>query len=33
MPDIVCTAKGMGNGVAIIGAVICRKSIADAFSK
>jgi len=33
IPDIVTIAKGMGNGMGIIGAVICRKSIADAFSK
>lgn len=32
IPDIVTTAKGMGNGVGIIGAVISKKSIADAFS-
>jgi alanine-glyoxylate transaminase / (R)-3-amino-2-methylpropionate-pyruvate transaminase len=33
MPDMVTMAKGMGNGVAIIGAVACKRSIADAFTK
>ena len=32
IPDMVTIAKGMGNGVGIIGAVICRRSIAEAFS-
>lgn len=32
IPDIITTAKGMGNGVGIIGAVICRRSIAEAFT-
>ena len=32
IPDIVTIAKGMGNGIGIIGAVICRRSIAEAFS-
>lgn len=32
VPDMVTMAKGMGNGVGIIGAVACRRSIADAFS-
>lgn len=32
IPDIITIAKGMGNGVGIIGGVICRRSIADAFS-
>ncbi len=33
IPDMVTIAKGMGNGVGIIGGVICRRSIAEAFSK
>ena len=33
IPDIITTAKGMGNGIGIIGSVICRRSIAEAFSK
>ena len=32
LPDMVTIAKGMGNGVGIIGAVVCRRSIAEAFS-
>lgn len=32
MPDMITIAKGMGNGVGIIGAVICRRSIAEAFT-
>jgi alanine-glyoxylate transaminase/(R)-3-amino-2-methylpropionate-pyruvate transaminase len=32
-PDIITAAKSMGNGYAIIGAVICKRSIAEAFSK
>lgn len=32
IPDIITTAKGMGNGMGIIGAVICRRSIAEAFT-
>ncbi len=30
-PDVLCIAKGMGAGVAPISAMICRRSIADAF--
>lgn len=33
IPDIITIAKGMGNGVGIIAATICRRSIAEAFSK
>lgn len=33
IPDIITIAKGMGNGVGIIAATICRKGIADAFTK
>ena len=33
IPDMITIAKGMGNGVGIIGAVICKRSIAEAFSK
>lgn len=33
IPDMVTIAKGMGNGVGIIGGVICRRSIAEAFSE
>lgn len=33
IPDIITIAKGMGNGMGIIGAVICRRSIAEAFTK
>jgi len=32
MPDMVTIAKGMGNGIGIIGAVIARRSIAEAFA-
>jgi alanine-glyoxylate transaminase/(R)-3-amino-2-methylpropionate-pyruvate transaminase len=32
IPDMITIAKGMGNGCGIIGAVICRRSIAEAFS-
>jgi alanine-glyoxylate transaminase / (R)-3-amino-2-methylpropionate-pyruvate transaminase len=32
IPDMVTIAKGMGNGVGVIGAVICKRSIAEAFS-
>ena len=32
IPDMITIAKGMGNGVGIIGAVISRRSIADAFT-
>ena len=32
IPDMITVAKGMGNGVGIIGAVICRRSIAEAFT-
>jgi alanine-glyoxylate transaminase/(R)-3-amino-2-methylpropionate-pyruvate transaminase len=32
IPDIITIAKGMGNGVGIIGGVICRRSIAEAFT-
>jgi len=32
VPDMITIAKGMGNGVAIIGAVVCKRSIADAFT-
>ena len=32
IPDIITIAKGMGNGLGIIGAVISKRSIADAFS-
>ena len=31
MPDMITLAKGMGNGVVAIGAVVCRRSIAEAF--
>ena len=33
VPDMVTIAKGMGNGVGIIGAVIVRRAIAEAFCK
>ena len=33
IPDMITIAKGMGNGVGIIGAVITRRSIAEAFSE
>jgi alanine-glyoxylate transaminase / (R)-3-amino-2-methylpropionate-pyruvate transaminase len=32
IPDMITIAKGMGNGVGIIAAVVCKKSIAEAFS-
>ena len=32
IPDMITVAKGMGNGVGIISAVICRRSIAEAFA-
>ncbi len=32
IPDMITMAKGMGNGVGIIGAVVCRRSIAEAFT-
>ena len=32
IPDMITIAKGMGNGVGIIGAVVCRRSIAEAFT-
>lgn len=32
VPDILTCAKGMGNGVGILGAVVCRRSIAEAFT-
>lgn len=32
IPDMITIAKGMGNGVGIIGAVITKKSIAESFS-
>ncbi len=32
IPDMITIAKGMGNGVGIIGAVICKRSIAAAFT-
>jgi alanine-glyoxylate transaminase/(R)-3-amino-2-methylpropionate-pyruvate transaminase len=32
IPDMITIAKGMGNGCGIIGAVVCRRSIADAFA-
>jgi alanine-glyoxylate transaminase / (R)-3-amino-2-methylpropionate-pyruvate transaminase len=32
IPDMITIAKGMGNGVGIIGAVIARRSIAEAFA-
>ena len=31
IPDMITIAKGMGNGCGIIGAVICRRSIAESF--
>lgn len=33
IPDMITIAKGMGNGVGIVGAVICKRSIAEAFTK
>merc|ERR1712168_131545 len=32
IPDMITMAKGMGNGVGIIGAVVCKRSIAEAFT-
>ncbi len=32
IPDMITMAKGLGNGVGLIGAVICRRSIAEAFT-
>ena len=32
IPDMITIAKGMGNGMGIMGAVICKRSIAEAFS-
>lgn len=32
VPDMITMAKGMGNGVGIIGAVACKRSIAEAFT-
>ena len=32
IPDMVTIAKGMGNGIGILGAVICKRSIAEAFT-
>ena len=32
IPDMITIAKGMGNGVGVIGAVVCRRSIAEAFT-
>jgi 4-aminobutyrate aminotransferase-like enzyme len=32
MPDMITVAKGMGGGVGILGAVICKRSIAEAFT-
>ena len=32
VPDMITMGKGMGNGSAIIGAVACRRSIAEAFT-
>ena len=32
IPDMITIAKGMGNGIGIIGAVICKRSISDAFT-
>jgi adenosylmethionine-8-amino-7-oxononanoate aminotransferase len=31
IPDVLCTAKGLGGGYAPLSAMICRQSIADAF--
>ena len=33
IPDMLTIAKGMGNGVAAIGAVVCRRDIAEAFTQ
>ena len=32
VPDMITIAKGMGNGVGLLGAVVVRRSIAEAFS-
>lgn len=32
IPDMITMAKGMGNGTGIIGAVVCRRSIAESFT-
>ena len=32
IPDMITISKGMGNGVGIIGAVICKRHIAEAFT-
>ena len=32
IPDMITIAKGMGNGIGIIGAVVCKRSIAEAFT-
>ena len=32
VPDMVAIAKGMGNGVGLLGAVVARRSIAEAFT-
>ena len=32
IPDMITIAKGMGNGVGIIGGVLCRRSIAEAYT-
>src|SRR5260370_13287680 len=31
VPDVLCTAKGLGGGYAPLSAMICRQPIADAF--
>ena len=33
IPDMITMAKGMGNGVAALGAVACRRSIAESFTE
>ena len=32
IPDMITIAKGMGNGIGIIGAVVCKRSISEAFT-
>jgi alanine-glyoxylate transaminase / (R)-3-amino-2-methylpropionate-pyruvate transaminase len=32
IPDMITIAKGMGNGVGLIGAVVCKRSIAESFT-
>ena len=32
IPDMITISKGMGNGVGIIGAVVARRSIGEAFA-